>query len=77
MRNNCALNTLTGHVIGTGVNHVDFYGSDATNDYPCEPGMCAEREENLKRFLNILESYQAQLDKGVGELLKCLEQAEA
>lgn len=37
-----ALDTITGYVTGTGVNHVDFslpYGSDAANDYPFEPGM--------------------------------------
>jgi len=37
-----ALDTITGYVTGTGVNHVDLslpYGSDAANDYPFEPGM--------------------------------------
>jgi c-di-GMP-binding flagellar brake protein YcgR len=60
-----ALDTITGYVTGTGVNHVDFslpYGSDAANDYPFEPGMRFELLcDNKGMGLRLQASFQERL----------------
>lgn len=61
-----SLDTITGYVTGTRLNHVDFslpYGSDAANDYPFEPGMRFELLcDNKGMGLRLQASFQERLN---------------